>query len=67
MPLRWYFLQHLQEMLAEFSHLRRYHCLAIRLIGVMGEVFLVIVLSLINLIQFSHFRHDGPVPDVLIV
>ena len=63
----WLFLQHLQMMLAELGDLRRDHRLTIRLVGVVGEVFLVIIFGHVEFVELGHFGHDGLVPDVLVV
>src|SRR3990170_8602417 len=57
--LHWLFLQQLKEVLAELGHLRRDHCLTIRLVRVSREIFLVIILGHIELIEFCHFGDDG--------
>ena len=54
-------------MLAELGDLRRDHRHAIRLEGIVGEVFLVVILSHIELVELCHLGDDGLVPNVLLV
>ena len=58
-------LQHFQEMLAELGHLRCDHCHAVRLVGIVGKVFLVVFLRHVELVQLFHLSDDGMVPDLL--
>ena len=54
-------------MLAELGYLGCNHGLAIGLKGIVGEIFLVIIFSHIELVEPGHFGDDGFIPDMLVI
>ena len=52
-------------MLAELDHLRRDHRHAVGLIGIVGEIFLVIILGDREIINSGHFCDNEAVPNML--
>jgi len=59
------FFQQLQKVFTELGYLWRDHCLTIGLELIAREIFLVIILCHVELIERGHFGDDGFVPDIL--
>src|SRR5258707_168380 len=56
------YAQLLEELLAEFRHLRRDDRDTVTLTRIASEIALVIVLRLVESRRRRHFRHNGPAP-----